>query len=187
MQINILEPACSHPMCLIERGPSKRVDIPLICNGDDDHIIIQNTSITYNILATTLTDTKLSCSSFRMLIHNIDVFLVVFARYDHYVFPGESPTTSMTFSSHYQLYKHLWKRLGVRSSKLTHCHHPRTSIRLQQMQGADSDIAHLTLWLRNAQHTQYQLLISPNLLVKKADFQNQHCYFLWWADLDPEK
>ena len=115
------------------------------------------------------------------------LFLVVFTRYDHYLFHGESPTTSMTFKSHYKLYKHLWKRLGVRSSKVTHCHRPSTSIRLQQMHAADSDIAHLALWLRDAQHTQYQLLHSPDVLVKEAGFQNQHSYFLWRAELDPEK
>ena len=112
MEMNTSEPACSHPMCLMESGPGKRVGISLSCIGDDDHIIIQNNSITHNIPKATLVDTKISSSNFCLLNHKTNDFLVVFIRYNHYVFPGESSTTPMTFSNHYKLYKHLWKRLG---------------------------------------------------------------------------
>ena len=77
-------------MCLMGRGPGKRVDISLNYIGDDDHIIIQNGSIAHNILTTTLADTNLSCSNLCLLIHKTDAFLVVFTMYYHYVFPGES-------------------------------------------------------------------------------------------------
>ena len=134
-------------MCLMGRGPGERVDISLSCVGDDDNVIIQSSSVTHNILTTKLVDTKLSCSNFCLLIYKTDVFLVVFTRYEHYVFTGESLTPPMTFSIHYKLYKQMWKKLGVRSSKVTDCHRPTTAIKLQQMHVADNHIAYLALWL----------------------------------------
>lgn len=50
MQINTLELVSSHRMCLMRRGPGKLVDISLRNIRDDDHIIVQNNSITHNIL-----------------------------------------------------------------------------------------------------------------------------------------
>ena len=120
----------------------------------------------------------------------ISLVLLIIAfcyRYDHYIFSGANATRPMSFDAHYRAYKQLWERVGKKTTKVTHCHRSSTPLRLQQANAADAQIAHLALWIKDTQHVHYQTLHSPQVLAKEAGFADERSYYLWRAELDPQK
>ena len=120
----------------------------------------------------------------------ISLVLLIIAfcyRYDHYIFSGANATRPMSFDAHYRAYKQLWERVGKKTMKVTHCHRSSTPLRLQQANAADAQIAHLALWIKDTQHVHYQTLHSPQVLAKEAGFADERSYYLWRAELDPQK
>ena len=101
------------------------------------------------------------------------------------VFPGSTPTTKMTYRTHYKAYKAMHVRVGIRSSKVTHCHRPSAATELQQKGADDGDIATLAMWKKDVQHDHYQKLHKPEAIAKAAGFRGQEAYFLWRGELNP--
>ena len=101
------------------------------------------------------------------------------------VFPGSSPTTKMTYRTHYKAYKAMHARVGIRSSKVTHCHRLSAATELQQKGADDGDIATFAMWKKDVQHDYYQKLHKPEAIAKAAGFHGQEAYFLWRGELDP--
>ena len=101
------------------------------------------------------------------------------------IFPGSSPTTKMTYKAHYKAYKNMHERVGIKSSKVTHCHRPSAATELQQKGADDGDIATLAMWEKDVQHDHDQKLHKPDAIAKAAGFRGQDSYFCWRGELQP--
>ena len=81
MQSNTLDPACSHTVFSMERGPGKRVGISLRGVKKEDHI--RNSSIAQDNVKSIWAGKKLSCSNWCLLLWKSDDFMDAFIRHDH--------------------------------------------------------------------------------------------------------